>query len=118
MIYIQMPDGQIIKKSDKANIQMAKDIINLICVFYGISFEDIIRRSRKRKFLQARQIAMLMIREHTGITLKATAEFFPFAKDHTTAHHSIKTITGLMKYDTLLANHVSAIDLLIKNHLK
>jgi len=120
-IFVQLPAPDWHFPEDnrnKAKAPDAIDIINLICVYFKTSFQQITKRGRYRKDVMPRQIAMLMIRKHTGMTLQATGAFFEGAKDHTTVIHSINTINDLIQTDSQLAEDVNTIDYQIQTQLK
>jgi chromosomal replication initiator protein len=120
LIFVQLPAPMWVFQKDNKNqvkVPEAIDIINLVCVYFKLSFENITARRRYRKQLVPRQIAMLMIRKYTGMTLKAVASFF-YVKDHTTVINSLNTIKDLIDTDSELADHVNQINQLIKTQLK
>ena len=93
------PDIETVKNifknlfSSKPTVITPRKIIQIVADFYEIKEKDILSRSRKREIVEPRQIAMYLLRKE----LKSS---FPFigrkfnGKDHTTAIHSFKKISG------------------------
>jgi chromosomal replication initiator protein len=69
-------------------------IIEVVCKHLGLSVDDIRRERRFRHLVEARQIAMFLIKKHTPRSLNAIAFIFG-GKDHTTVIHSIQTVESL-----------------------
>ena len=69
-------------------------IIDVVCEHLSITVSDIKKERRFRHIVEARQIAMFLIRNHTSRSLKAIAVLFG-GKDHTTVIHSIQTVEAL-----------------------
>ena len=80
-------------------------IISQVCKFYNVD-EIILRGSgRMKNIVEARQIAMYLIRKLTNLSLPEIGQ--QFAKDHTTVLHSItKVESELKKGDVTLQNNI------------
>ena len=70
------------------------DIINAVATYYKISPDDIYSQSRAQAIALARQIAMYLCREQTGLSLPKIGEIF--GRDHTTVMHANKKVNDLM----------------------
>lgn len=70
------------------------DIINAVASYYKISPDEIYSSSRAQAIALARQIAMYLCREQTGLSLPKIGEIF--GRDHTTVMHANKKINDLM----------------------
>lgn len=79
-----------------------RTIISIVAREMGINTSKIIEKGRKRPYVTARQICMLMIREFvpTASTLKI-GQFFG-GRDHTTVIHSCQTIRDLIETDEMM----------------
>lgn len=75
-----------------------EDIQNMVCDFYGVSYDALLSTSRKREIVQARQITMYLAKKFTKNSLKSIGEHFA-GKDHTTVIHSCQTVENLMDTD-------------------
>jgi chromosomal replication initiator protein len=62
---------------------------------YGLSIDEITGSSRRRPLVNARQIAMYVIRELTDLSYPAIAREFG-GRDHTTVIHAVEKIRNLM----------------------
>lgn len=71
---------------------------------------DFTVRKRAHRFVRPRMIFMMLIRKHTGITLKEIGEMFGWKYDHTTVIHSINTIRNDIKQNADLRHQVEAIE--------
>lgn len=76
-------------------------IIKSVAGFYEISKEDIINRSRRKKVIEPRQIAMYLLREILGMSYPDIGDAIG-KRDHTTAIHSYDKISKeVMKNNNL-----------------
>ena len=83
-------------------------IIEYICKYYKVD-ENIIRgQQRVRDAVQARQIAMYLIRSMTNLSLDDIGKEFD-NRDHTTVLYSIDKVEKQMKKDSAFAETVKAI---------
>lgn len=72
----------------------AEKIIYIVCEALEVTRKDLLSKDRYRGIVQARQMAMFLIRKHTGKSLRETGRIFG-GRDHTTAIHSINTVKNL-----------------------
>jgi chromosomal replication initiator protein len=70
------------------------DIIDAVATYYKISPDEIYSQSRAQAIALARQIAMYLCREQTGLSLPKIGEIF--GRDHTTVMHANKKVNDLM----------------------
>ena len=77
--------------------QRAKRIMLAVSKPTGISIEDMKGRSRFTPIVEARRVAMVLIRKTLGLTLVATARHFE--KDHATVLHACRTVNNLAETD-------------------
>lgn len=54
-------------------------------------------KTRQRKFVEPRQLAMYFLYQHTNLSLAAVGKIF--SKDHATVLHAAKTIPDLIRFD-------------------
>lgn len=90
-------------------------IVAKISDFLNVPITDMIRKTRERRIVEARQIAMYFLRGFTNLSLKEIGAMFG-GRDHTTAIHSIQTVKDLMYTDKeyrkkveKLANQISPV---------
>ncbi len=75
---------------------------------FDLSVEQIVGRSRLRKFNHPRQIAMYLSRHFSMASFSQIARSFD-NRDHTTIMHGIKNAECLMSFDRKLERKVSEI---------
>ena len=83
-------------------------IIKEICRYFRLEEEQIKGQSRSRDSLNARQIAMYLIRRMTSLSLDETGKVFG-GRDHSTVLNSINKVEKKMKSDPTYAETVKAI---------
>ena len=83
-------------------------IIREVCRYFRIEEEQIKGQSRSRDCLNARQIAMYLIRRMTSLSLNDTGNLFG-GRDHATVINSISKVEKKMKSDPAYAETVKAI---------
>lgn len=76
-----------------------EDIQKMVCEHYGVAYDDLLSKSRKREIVQARQITMYLAKKFTKNSLKSIGDHFA-GKDHTTVMHSCQTVENLMDTDS------------------
>ena len=73
-------------------------ILNTVADITCISIEEMKSQKRQAKLVEARQIAIYLIKKHSKLTLKEIGKMFG-NRDHTTVIYAIRTIDGLMEVD-------------------
>lgn len=84
------------------------NIIKEVCRYFRIEEDQIRGPSRSRDILNARQIAMYLIRRMTSLSLDDTGKLFG-GRDHTTTLNSVTKVENKMKNDNNYAETVKAI---------
>jgi chromosomal replication initiator protein len=77
-------------------------VIQAVAETFSIPIEDLKGNSRRREISIARQIAMYLMRRHTGLSLPKIGEAFG-GKDHTTVLYSCDKVTELQRTDPGIA---------------
>ncbi|MDI9358354.1 MAG: chromosomal replication initiator protein DnaA [Phycisphaerales bacterium] len=72
-----------------------QNIQKIVCDYFGVPYDKLLDKTRKREIVQARQITMFLSKNYTKHSLKYIGEHFG-GKDHTTVIHSCHTIKNLM----------------------
>ena len=112
-------DGMEVDKAavDRAIQDMSKSsefiitpevIIREVCRYFRIEEEQIKGQSRSRDCLNARQIAMYLIRHLTSLSLDDTGRIFG-GRDHSTVYNSVGKVEKKMKTDSNYSGTVKAI---------
>ncbi|MEZ4180566.1 MAG: helix-turn-helix domain-containing protein [Candidatus Doudnabacteria bacterium] len=63
-----------------------------VAVFYSITVQDLINKSRKKEYVKPRQAAMYLIRKELDCSYPTIGDFFG-GRDHTTVMHGVEKIT-------------------------
>ncbi|MDR2703938.1 MAG: chromosomal replication initiator protein DnaA [Cellulomonadaceae bacterium] len=88
-------------------------IISETASYFGVSVEDLTGTRRTRELAVARQVAMYLVREMTGLSFPKTAELFS-RKDHTTILYAFRKVESLMAENVTTYNQVSDLTTRIK----
>jgi len=95
--------------SKPKSTEMIDIIFNAIAEELDVPIECFTQKGyRKRKYVEARQIAMYMVREVTFMTYKEIVNIFPVS-DHTTVLYGVKAIQSMMEYDRRIMDLTSSI---------
>ena len=86
----------------------AKKIIEVVADFYNVSPEDLLKQSRKKEYVNPRQIAMYIIRRELETSLPSIGEFFG-GRDHTTVIHAIDKVERIIKEKSNLKQEIELI---------
>lgn len=70
---------------------------------YNVPVEDMMRKTRKGRIVEARQYAMYLIRKQLNLSQKAIGELFN-NKDHATVLHACRVIETRIETNQLLIN--------------
>lgn len=92
-------------------------IKRIVCDYFELSLEDIVKKCRKREIVKARQIAMYFAKKMTGFTLAKIGKEIG-RKNYATVIHSHNTVKDLMDTDKNYNGNVSEIELKIKQEYK
>ncbi|MDP4000989.1 MAG: chromosomal replication initiator protein DnaA [bacterium] len=85
-----------------------KKIIEVVADFYNVTPEDLLKQSRKREYVNPRQIAMYIIRKELETSLPSIGEFFG-GRDHTTVIHAVDKIERLIKEKSGLKQEIDLV---------
>ena len=85
-----------------------ENIIKEVCRYFRVDESQIRGPSRSRDILNARQVAMYLIRSMTSLSLDDTGDLFG-GRDHSTALNAVTKVETRMKKDAAFAETVKAI---------
>ncbi len=74
------------------------DIIDTVCKAHGIKTKDIVSKSRKQQFVQARQLAMYLCHKYTNITYSQIGRIFG-KRDHSTVLYACNQVSKRYSVD-------------------
>ena len=72
----------------------ARQIVEDVCDFYGLTTAQVKGKCRLRGYVKARFVAIYIIRKRTGLTLKEIGRLFH--RDHTSIIHAVQTIEEVL----------------------
>lgn len=109
--YVGMSDP--LRRNEKKHL--SKHIIDSICDYFGVMFDEICVKTRKPIPVKVRYFIMLFLKSETKISLKEIGKSFgEISFDHTTVIHGIRTIHDLMSYDEEMVKDYTNIQALIR----
>lgn len=83
-----------------------------VCTVFGLPFERLFEKTRKREVVQARQVCIYFVKDNTKISLKEIGRKFG-GIDHATVIHAIKQVGNLMFSDKNYREKIIACENLI-----
>lgn len=83
-----------------------RHLIDLIIHYYDLKIDDLLGKSRERRFALPRQIAMYLLREEMKCSFPAIGEQLG-SRDHTTAMHACEKIGELVEKDEQIKRDIS-----------
>ena len=85
------------------------DIVEKVCKHYGVNQQSVFSKSRKRDYVQARQISMYLAQKHTKMPASRIGQLIG-GRDHSTVIHSCNTIEKRLKIDKGFMAELSSIE--------
>lgn len=73
-------------------------IQKIVCEYFEVPIEKLKEKTRKRQFVQARQLSMYLAKNYTKNSLKVIGKYFG-GRDHSTVIHSCQSIKDLLDTD-------------------
>lgn len=98
------------QKHEDVTIDSIKDAV---CSHYRISIDELLSNSRKREFVQARQIAMYFAKKLTDDSLTNIGQSIG-RRNHATVLHACKTVEDLMETDKSFRMNIDDIESKLK----
>ncbi len=80
----------------KKRVTSVRKIAEMVAEFYNVSFDDLIKQSRKKEYVKPRQVAMYLIRRELDSSFPSIGEFFG-GRDHTTVMHAVDKIGKMVE---------------------
>lgn len=98
--------GELIENNRKKI--SVEDIWRVVTGFYGVSGEDLTKKSRKKEVVRPRQVAMYLMRSELALPFSAIGERFG-GRDHTTSLHAYEKINRSKEANNRLKDELSAL---------
>ncbi len=96
-------------KRDTPKKYDVSSIIDTVCEIMKVNVEDVLGKSRKRDFVQARQIAMYFSQTLAKVSVGRIGRLIG-NRDHSTVMHGIAKVTAKMQSDKAFAKEMKAIE--------
>jgi chromosomal replication initiator protein len=84
-------------------------VLALVAKMFGVSVSDITGSSRKKELVQARQVAMYLLRKVLDLSFAHVGDLLG-GKDHATAMYSVRKVTDLLEEDEELQRLVGSVE--------
>ena len=85
------------------------DILEKVCQHFGVSQQSVFSKSRKRDFVQVRQVSMYLAQKYTKMPASRIGQLIG-GRDHSTVLHSCSTVEQRMKVDKAFAEELNSIE--------
>lgn len=89
-----------------------KDVIKKVSEFYDIDEASIYEKTRRKEVVKPRQLIMYILREDFRVSYPTIGQKLG-GRDHTTVIHSCEKVRNDLKTDTILAQEISQIRMLL-----
>lgn len=107
-------NAQIIKHYSERKISPER-IMLMVSEHFSIDLQDLTKRTRQRHIVEARQIAMWLMKKYTSLKLRTIADKVG-GLHHATVLHGMEAIEGLMLTDLDIRSNVAILDELCKEY--
>jgi len=93
---------QVIQSNNKS-VQSYSNLVDMVAQYYNIAISDLKWSSRRREITLARQILMLLAKEHFDWTLTKTGDYFG-GKNHASVIYAVNNIKKKLKIDSNISH--------------
>jgi len=102
-----------LRKKERKKAPTAESITTCVAEYYQLNQDDLLSRRQDRQVILPRQIAMYLIYDLAGLTLKQIGQVFG-KKDHSTVIHACDKVRKRMEADPTTAHDVKMLKLKFK----
>lgn len=99
---------EFIERENRKVVKSLIEVVEIVADYYHVSVDDIIGKSRKKEFAQARQISMYLIKNELRQSYEKIGIGFS-GRNHTTVMHACNKTANLLKKDVKLLREVNAL---------
>jgi chromosomal replication initiator protein len=85
------------------------DILEKVCSHFGVTQQNVFSKSRKREYVQARQVSMYLAQKYTKMPASRIGQLIG-GRDHSTVLHSCSTVEQRLKVDKAFMAEISSIE--------
>ena len=85
------------------------DILERVCQHYGVSQQQVYSKSRKRDYVQVRQVSMYLAQKYTKMPASRIGQLIG-GRDHSTVLHSCSAVEQRLKVETSFREELQSIE--------
>ncbi|MBP3251164.1 MAG: chromosomal replication initiator protein DnaA [Prevotella sp.] len=85
------------------------DILEVVCRHYGVSQQNVFSKSRKRDYVQVRQVSMYLAQKYTKMPASRIGQLIG-GRDHSTVLHSCSAVEQRLKVDKAFYEELGSIE--------
>jgi chromosomal replication initiator protein len=85
------------------------DILEKVCQHYNVAQQHVFSKSRKRDYVQVRQVSMYLAQKYTKMPASRIGQLIG-NRDHSTVIHSCSTIEQRLKVDKAFSAELASIE--------
>ncbi|MBQ9646387.1 MAG: chromosomal replication initiator protein DnaA [Prevotella sp.] len=85
------------------------DILEMVCRHYGVSQQNVFSKSRKRDYVQVRQVSMYLAQKYTKMPASRIGQLIG-GRDHSTVLHSCSAVEQRLKIDKAFYEDLGSIE--------
>ncbi|MCR4808645.1 MAG: chromosomal replication initiator protein DnaA [Prevotella sp.] len=102
---------RIIKRAVKTDNHplTVDDILEAVCRHFGVTQQNVFSKSRKREYVQVRQISMYLAQKYTKMPASRIGQLIG-GRDHSTVLHSCSAVQERMKVDKAFLDDMNSIE--------
>ena len=86
------------------------DILEKVCQHFNVTQQNVFSKSRKREYVQARQVSMYLAQKYTKIPSARIGKLIG-GRDHSTVIHSCSTLEQRLKVDKSFVEEMNSIEI-------
>jgi chromosomal replication initiator protein len=85
------------------------DILEKVCQHYGVTQQNVFSKSRKRDYVQVRQVSMYLAQKYTKMPASRIGQLIG-GRDHSTVLHSCSAVEQRLKTDRQFVDDINSIE--------
>jgi chromosomal replication initiator protein len=115
IVYNSAVDMRLAERVIKRAVKMdnkpltVDDILETVCNHFNVSQQNVFSKSRKRDYVQVRQISMYFAQKYTKMPASRIGQLIG-NRDHSTVIHSCSTIERRLKVDKAFSDELASIE--------
>ena len=85
------------------------DILEKVCQHFGVTQQQVVSKSRKRDYVQVRQVSMYLAQKYTKMPASCIGQLIG-SRDHSTVIHSCSAVEQRLKLDKAFVEEINSIE--------